>query len=198
MKLVIGLIGGIGSGKSSAAAALAKLGARVISGDLLGHEALRDADIKKQVVEHWGKRVLDRQGEIDRSRLGAIVFGNPEERRKLEAIVHPYIKRRLAEEIDAAQADRRVKLIVVDAAVMLEVGWSKHCDRILYVEAPRNLRLKRLAQQRGWTAKELAAREEAQMPLSEKKAFADAVLNNSGSVEQLQEEIGKLLKRWAN
>src|SRR5438445_3033779 len=194
MKLVIGLIGGIGSGKSSAAAALAKLGARVISGDLLGHEALRDADIKKQVVEHWGKRVLDRQGEIDRSRLGAIVFGNPEERRKLEAIVHPYIKRRLAEEIDAAQADRRVKLIVVDAAVMLEVGWSKHCDRILYVEAPRNLRLKRLAQQRGWTAKELAAREEAQMPLSEKKAFADAVLNNSGSVEQLQEEIGKLLK----
>jgi len=196
MKLVIGLIGGIGSGKSSAASAFAKHGARVISGDLLGHEALRDADIKRRVIEHWGSRVLDRQGEIDRPSLGAIVFGNPQERKKLEAIVHPYIKRRLAEEIAAAQADERVKFIVVDAAVMVEAGWSKHCDRIVFVDAPRAVRLKRLAAQRKWTADEVAARENAQMSESEKKSHAHAVLDNSGSAEQLQEEVQTLLKRW--
>ena len=195
-KIVVGLIGGIGSGKSSAAAALAKQGARLISGDVLGHEALQDAEIKRQVIERWGDRLLDRQGQIDRRRLGAIVFGNPEERKQLEAMVHPTIKHRLAEEIASAQADEGVKFIVVDAAVMVEACWSKHCDRIVYVDAPREVRLKRLAEQRKWTADEVAAREKAQMSLHEKKSLADAVLDNSGSAEQLQEEVQSLLKRW--
>ena len=128
--------------------------------------------------------------------LAAIVFGNPQERKKLEAIVHPYIKRRLAEEIAAAQADERVKFIVVDAAVMVEAGWSKHCDCIVYVDAPRAVRLKRLAEQRKWTAAEVVARENAQMSIREKKSRADAVLDNSGSAEALHKQVERLLRCW--
>jgi dephospho-CoA kinase len=195
-KMVIGLVGGIGSGKSLVAAAFARCGGRVISGDVLGHEALRQPDIKQRIVEHWGSRVLDRQGDIDRPSLGAIVFGDPEERRKLEAIVHPYIKRRLAEEFAAAQNEPKVAAIVVDAAIMLEAGWSGACDRIVFVDAPREVRLQRLAQQRGWTEKDVKAREEAQMPLVEKRARSDAVIDNSGAAERVQEQVEQLLLEW--
>ena len=102
----------------------------------------------------------------------------------------------LAEEIAAARANKDVNLILVDAAVMVEAGWSEHCDRILFVDAPRELRLRRLAGQRGWSPKEVEARESAQMPLDEKKARADAVLENSGTVEGLQEQVEQLLRRW--
>ena len=195
-KIVIGLVGGIGSGKSLVAAAFAKHGGRVISGDVLGHEALRRPDIKQRIVERWGSRVLDRQGDIDRPSLGAIVFADPEERRKLEAIVHPYIKRRLAEEVAAAQNDSNVAVIVVDAAIMLEAGWSGACDRIVFVHAPREVRLQRLAQQRNWTEKDVKAREEAQMPLGEKRARSDAVIDNSGAAERVQEQVEQFLLEW--
>src|SRR5205807_8561656 len=196
MAIVVGLIGGIGSGKSRVAAAFAGYGARVISGDTLGHEALDQPHIKKKVAERWGSRVLDQQGRIDRRSLGTIIFADAAERKELEALVHPYIKGRLAEEIAAARANKDVNLILVDAAVMVEAGWSEHCDRILFVDAPWELRLRRLAGQRGWTPKEVEACENAQMPLDEKKARADAVLENSGTVEGLQEQVEQLLRRW--
>ena len=195
-KMVIGLIGGIGSGKSLVAAAFSKHGGRVISGDVLGHEALRQPDIKQRIVEHWGGRVLDRQGDMDRPSLAAIVFADAEERRKLEAIVHPYIKRRLAEEVAAARSDPKVAVIVVDAAIMLEAGWSGACDRVVFVDAPREVRLQRLAQQRGWTEKDVKAREEAQLPLGEKRARSDAVIDNSGAAEHVQEQVEQLLLEW--
>jgi dephospho-CoA kinase len=128
--------------------------------------------------------------------MGAVVFADSEERRKLETIVHPYIKRRLAEEVAAAQSDAKVAVIVVDAAIMLEAGWSGACDRIVFVDAPRAVRLQRLAQQRGWTGKELEAREDAQMPLGEKRARSDAVIDNSGAAERVQEQVEQLLLEW--
>src|SRR5229473_2216247 len=105
-KMVVGLIGGIGSGKSLAAAAFKEQGAEVISGDQLGHEALRQPEIKKKVIEHWGNQVLGREGEIDRHQLGKIVFADARERKKLEAMVFPFIENGLGIQIAAAQADR--------------------------------------------------------------------------------------------
>lgn len=195
-KLVLGLIGGIGSGKSLVAAALARSGAKVISGDQLGHEALRQPDIKARVVERWTKAVLDEHGDIDRRRLGRIVFADPAERRALETLVFPRIEEGFRRGIEAAASDPAVKLVVLDAAILLEAGWHRMCDEVIYVHAPRVLRLKRLAQQRGWSAKEVQAREQAQLPLTEKVSRADYVVDNSGTPEQTVQQVEDLLRSW--
>ena len=191
-KTIIGLIGGLGSGKSRVAAELEKYGARVINADALGHEALRQQDIREQLAKRWGKEVLDDHGEIIRAKVARIVFADAAERQFLERLVHPYIGRRLREEIDVA----REPLVVLDAAIMLETGWNNVCDRLVYVHAPRALRLKRLAEQRGWSAKEVAAREQAQLSLSDKANRADGAVDNSGSPEHLARQVALLLGRW--
>lgn len=178
-KPVIGLIGGIGSGKSVVAGELVRHGGYLIAGDQLGHEALGQAVIRAAVVARWGEQVVKEDGTIDRRQLGKIVFADAGERQALEALVFPYIERRIAEEIDHTQQLPGVRFIVLDAAVMLEAGWDRFCDWIIFVEAPRPLRLQRLAQQRGWSAKEVTAREQAQWPLATKRARADYVVDNS-------------------
>jgi len=190
---VLGLIGGIGSGKSRVAAELARHGGRVIAADQIGHDALRDEDIKGQVVARWGTDVLDGQGAVNRRRLGQIVFADAAERRALEALVFPWIERRIREAIDQARADPAVRLIILDAAIMVEAGWDKVCDRIVYVHAPREQRLKRLAEQRGWGEADLRAREEAQLPLADKQARADVTVDNSGSPQELARQVEELV-----
>jgi dephospho-CoA kinase len=196
MKPVVGLIGGIGSGKSAVAALFAARGARVIAADQLGHEALTQPDVRAQVVGRWGTGVLDEQGNISRRRLGQIVFADPAERRALEAMVFPWIERRIREELAAAQADPKVPLIVVDAAIMLEAGWNTVCNWLVYIEVSPEVRRQRLAAQRGWSEKEVHAREAAQMPLPEKKHCADYVVDNSGTPEETVRQVEDLLSRW--
>jgi dephospho-CoA kinase len=193
--LVVGLIGGMGSGKSLVAAELARRGARVISGDRLGHEALKQPDIRARVVERWGPAVLDGGGEIDRRKLGAIVFGDVRQRRALEALVFPAIERGIRAAIAAAQSDPDVRLVVLDAAIMVEAGWDAACDRLIFVDAPREVRVRRLIEQRGWSAKEVDARETAQMALTEKRGRADYVLDNSGPPEQLARQVDDLWRQ---
>ncbi len=194
--MVIGLIGGIGSGKSRVAAECARRGARVISGDDLGYEALGQPEIRERVVRRWGSGVLDEKDEIVRRRLAEIVFADAKELKALEALVHPWIGRRLREETARAQNDPAVSFVVVDAAVMLEAGWNGVCDRLIFVDAPAEQRRRRVADRRGWTAEELNAREAAQLPLTEKAARADHILDNSGSLEQLSRQVDDLLRLW--
>jgi dephospho-CoA kinase len=195
-KPVIGLIGGIGSGKSRVAAEFARRGARVIAGDQLGHEALRQPDVKEQVAARWGRDVFDAQGEVDRRRLARIVFAEPAELRALEAMTFPWIEGRIAEEVAAARADAAVRFVVLDAAVLLEAGWNRYCDRLVYVDAPRDVRHRRVAEQRGWTAKEVEARTTAQMPLTDKVSRADDVVDNSRSAEETARRVDELLRQW--
>lgn len=195
-KLVIGLLGGIGSGKSQVAAAFARRGARIIAGDQLGQAALRDPDIRARIVSRWGDGIVEERGEIDRRRLAAIVFADAAQRKALEAITHPWIRRHIRAEVEQARKDPRVLLIVLDAAVMLEAGWNEVCDRLLFIEAPRDVRLARVAQQRGWSEKEVAARERAQLPLTEKAVRADHVFDNSASLEHLNRQVNDLLHLW--
>jgi dephospho-CoA kinase len=194
--LVVGLIGGIGSGKSQVAAAFAERGARVVAGDDLAHDALRQPEIKAQIERRWGKGVLDERGEVQRSRLGAIVFAEPTELRALEAIVHPWIRERIARDVKQARKDPAVRLVVLDAAIMLEAGWNEICDRLVFIDAPAEVRRRRVAGQRGWNLKDLESRERAQLPLTAKAARADHTLDNSGSLDRLGRQVDELLRLW--
>jgi dephospho-CoA kinase len=190
---VLGLIGGIGSGKSQVASVLAGLGARVIDADAVGHMLLNRRPVRDRLVARFGPGILaaDDPAVVDRRALGAIVFADPSARRDLEAIVHPRMRRSFAKTIARAVAERRARAVVLDAAVLFEAGWNTLCDRVLFVDTPRPERLARLAAQRGWTEATLSAREGAQWALDEKQRRADAVLHNADDLRQLETEVGR-------
>lgn len=194
-KPIIGIVGSIGAGKSVVAAEMTRLGGHLISADLLGHEGLRDPGVKAQVSSRFGQRILGPDGEIDRGQLAGIVFVDANELRALEAIQFPYIGGRVQEEIAKAESSA-APFVVLDAAVLFEAGWKDAVDRIVFVDAPREVRLQRLRQNRRWPDGELERRERSQMPLEEKRRAADAVLVNAGSVEDVAVKVRELLRDW--
>ena len=194
--LVVGILGGIGAGKSEVAALFASHGAgRLIVADTLGHEALRDPALRDKLVEHFGTAILDETGAIDRKRLGPAVFADKQALKYLESLTHPWIRLRSLEEVWRARAEG-VSLIVIDAPLLLEAGWDAFCDRIVFVEAPPEVRLERVAGKRGWKAEELARREAAQLPLTRKRSRADHVVENSATQESLGRQVDDLLHQW--
>jgi dephospho-CoA kinase len=193
---VIGVIGGIGSGKSTVAAEFASHGGVLISGDRLGHEALEQPALKAAIVARWGDGVLNADGQIDRPKLGGLIFADAAEQKALEAITHPYIKQRMREEIKKAREEAKARLIVLDAAVMLEAGWHDVCNSLVFIDSPRETRLQRLHQGRGWSARDVELREAAQMPLEEKRRRADSVVDNSTGPEAIAPKVRFLLERW--
>lgn len=195
-KPVIGLIGAIGAGKSTAAKLLAARGGHTIDADALGHDALKQPDVVSALVNRWGETIRKPDGSLDRREIGRIVFGNAAERNALEATVFPYIGQRTREEIAAAQANPTAAFVVLDAAVLLEAGWGDMLDRLLYIDAPRDLRIKRLAVRSGWTEGELDSREAAQWPAERKKALADAVLVNDGDAGDLARKVDQVVRDW--
>ena len=195
-KPVFGLIGGIGAGKSTAAGCLAARGGFVIDCDKLGHVALEHPEVRDELRARWGDAVFHADGTVNRRAVAGVVFGTPSEREWLEGVVFPVIGRLADERIQSANAAPAVRFSVLDAAVLLEAGWKNRCDRVLYLDAPREVREARLAARSGWTAADLTTRESAQWPSEVKKRHADAVVVNDGTREQLQERIDHVLTDW--
>ncbi len=195
-KPVIGIIGGIGAGKSAAAAAMARRGGLVVDGDRLGHAALELPEVKQLLVARWGEAVLKPDGTANRRAIAGIVFNDPAELKVLEGMVFPYIGQQARQAIAAAQADPAVGFVVLDAAVMLEAGWADACDRIVFVEASRETRLNRLAARSGWKPDQVAAREAAQLSLDVKRAKAGVVLTNDSTPQALQDQVDRMLGEW--
>jgi dephospho-CoA kinase len=194
---VLGLIGAIGGGKSRAAAILAGRGALVIDADRVGHAALRLRRVRERLVERFGDAILDCSPgadwpAIDRRALGSIVFADPEALAALESVVHPLMRQSFERAIARAERRGKAPVIVLDAAILLEAGWHDLCDQIVFIDAPRDQRLARLATQRGWSADRLDAREQAQWPVAVKKRRADAVIINDGSLAGLEEMLDVL------
>lgn len=194
---VIGLLGGIGSGKTLVAHQLAELGACMLDADQAGHEVLELPEVKQAVLGRWGSRVVLPDGRIDRHRLAEIVFSPSGEgvahRRFLEQLTHPRIARRLVDEAKR-RAREGLRVAVLDAPLLLEAGWDKLCDILVFVEAPQPVRLARV-QARGWSAEELADRESAQESLDAKRRRADWVIDNSGSPQHTRAQIVQLWDR---
>jgi dephospho-CoA kinase len=195
---VIGLTGGIGAGKSRVAALLGAQGAFVIDADAVGHALLDQRPVRERVVAQFGSRVLtptDAPGDaprIDRRALGAIVFADPAALRQLEVILHPRMRRTFERAIARVVRRGRARAIVLDAAILFEANWNTLCDTTVLVDAPRDQRLERLAQSRGWTEATLAAREAAQWPLERKRALADTVVLNDSGTEHIEEQVRRL------
>jgi len=195
-KPIVGLIGSVGAGKSTAASALANRGGAIVDADKLGHIVLDEPDVRRQFVARWGERILKPDGTVNRRTVGDIVFGNPAERTALEAVVFPRIHALEEAAYCVADADAAVSFIVLDAAVLLEAGRRNVCTKLLMIDAPRELRLTRVLARNGWDDAELTRREAAQLPLAEKRAAADAVLDNDGGIERLQAKIDDVLADW--
>jgi dephospho-CoA kinase len=131
--------------------------------------------------------------QVDRHALGAIVFADPSARAALEAIVHPRMRTSFLAAIGRAQRAGAPPLVVLDAAILLEAGWDDLCDRIVFVDAPRPERLRRVAAARGWSEETLAARERAQWPADQKRRRADWILTNATGSDRLDEEVDRLV-----
>jgi len=195
-KPVIGLVGAIGAGKSTAARCFAARGGLVIDADGLGHAALTEPKVIQTLVDRWGGSVRKADGSLDRHAIGKIVFGNRGERDMLQSVVFPYIAERVREEIERGMNIPDVPFVINDAALLLEAGWANTVDKIVYVDAPRELRLARVAARSGWTAADLEAREAAQWPADQKKKQADVVIINDSGTAELQEQLDRLLNGW--
>ncbi|MEO8497993.1 MAG: dephospho-CoA kinase [Planctomycetota bacterium] len=189
---IIGILGGVASGKSLVAEQFRQLGAKILDADQVGHEVLREAEVIQAARERWGDVILTEDGQIDRSEVAKIVFAptpaGTEELAFLEQLTHPRIGSRLQQEFSRARQSRDIELVVLDAPVMLKAGWDKLCDGILFIDAPRELRLQR-ARERGWREADFAARESAQESLETKRAVADQVIDNSGSVDSTRQQV---------
>jgi dephospho-CoA kinase len=190
MKL-IGIVGGVASGKSLVARALAELGAGALDADRAGHEVLRTPEIEEAVRRRWGAGVFGPDGHVDRSRLAETVFADSpaasEERKHLEQLLHPEIARRLVREAERLAANG-CPAAVLDAPLLTEAGWNRYCDWLIFVDAPRLLRLAR-ARARGWSETDFAAREGVQESLDSKRKLADVVIDNSGSPEETRAQV---------
>jgi len=172
-KPVIGLAGGIGSGKSTVADLLEELGARTIDSDLLVGEELQNAEVVDTFRSWWGDRVCDSAGGIDRKVMGDIIFADAGERSRMESYLYPRLERRRRVLMDECNRDASVRAIVINAPLLYEVGLDRECDAVIFVECPRSDRLQRLRERRGWDEVELERREKVQKSLDIKARAAD-------------------------
>ncbi|MGZ0086683.1 dephospho-CoA kinase [Caldibacillus thermoamylovorans] len=196
MVLTIGLTGGIASGKSTVSAMMRQLGLPVIDADEAARAVVRPGeDAYRQIVAAFGPGILQKNGDIDRAKLGAIVFRDEAERTKLNAIVHPAVRRRmLAEKEELVRAG--AKTIVLDIPLLFESGLTDWVDKVLVVFVDEETQLRRLMARNGFTKEEALARIRAQWPLAEKVKRADAVLDNNGTIEETRRQLLAVLETW--
>jgi dephospho-CoA kinase len=187
----LGLTGGIGAGKSTVARILAEEGCLVCDSDALAREALNHPSIRAEILSWWGDRVRAPDGAIDRAKLGELVFSSPDERKRLESLVHPWIERHREQLFASPPPGTRA--LVIDAPLLLEAGLGTVCHRVIFVDSPLELRLERVRANRGWSAEELARREAAQWPLDQKRACAHHVVSNEGDPASLRAQVRAVL-----
>jgi dephospho-CoA kinase len=183
---LLGLIGRAGSGKTTVARALESDGARVIEADRVGHEvADRDPAVRAGLIADYGAGVYRSDGTLDRARVAAKVFRDPEARARLDRLVHPRIVARIREEIGRLRRDGFRGVVVVDAALMPRWGFERECDAVIAVVAPEAAQVARLVRSRGWSEAEARARLSAQDSNEAARASADITLDNDGTPEAL-------------
>ncbi len=189
---VIGVTGNLGSGKSTVCQVLAKLGATIIDADELAHKTYKPhSQTWQELINTFGKDILKANEEIDRQKLGQIVFSHPDALAKLNQIVHPRAYRMAQEKIEDYHR-QGAKAIVVEATLLIEAGWTDLVNKVWLVVAPENVAIQRLTQHEGINEAQTLTRLKAQMPAEEKMKYADEVIYNDGDIPQLEAKVTKL------
>ena len=189
---VIGLIGGIGSGKSSVSEILSSLGVDVIDADKVGHEVyIPDSEGWRKVISVFGQGIVDQQNEIDRKKLGAIVFGDPKEMDKLNKLMHPIMYKLIQEKINKL-ADNGVEVVILEAAILIEANWQPLTDEIWLAKSDQEIVIERVQLRNKFTREEIIKRIQSQMSNEEREKHADIVISNDGTLEELKETVRSL------
>ena len=190
--LVIGITGSIGTGKSEAAKQMETLGATIISADQVGHEAYTpNTEAWEKVVAAFGDGILGEDGEIDRRKLGAIVFSDAEQLTKLNQIMHPRMARMVADKIESLRT-QGVEVVVVEAALLFEAGWDSLVEEVWVTDSPEQMVIERLKNRNGLSEEEARKRISSQMDRTERLAKADCVIDNSGDMAGLGMAVKEL------
>jgi dephospho-CoA kinase len=189
--LLVGLTGGIGAGKSTVAAMLEERGARVIDADDLARRAVRGGTTAfDRIVERFGGKIVGADGELDRGALASIVFADPDRRRELERITHPEVARMLQEALEPLRSTDDV--VVYASPLMVESGMTDACDVVVVVAAPVEEQLRRVGAQREMSESDTRARMAAQASDEERAAAADVILDNGGTIQELEAQVDRL------
>lgn len=190
--LTIGLTGGIGTGKSTVSGMLAELGAVILNADIVGHEAyLPHQNVWQDVVDAFGREILNERDEVERSKLGAIVFKDPGALKRLNEIVHPWMYRRMEQLLEELRT-KRTPVVVLEAALLLEANWTPLVDEVWVTSASEKQVLERLQQRNGMTVQQIQERMKAQLPDEERVLKTDVVIETNGTVEDVRAQVKKL------
>ncbi len=195
--IILGIVGSPAGGKSTVAAHLQGLGATWINADLIAREVLGRDEVQTRLIDHFGSKITDNGGRIDRGKLASTVFGDDDAKRAaltyLESVIHPAVGRVITEQLQAA-SDQAAVAAILDVPLMFESHWDRCCDEIWCIDCARNLRLQRAAA-RGWDEVELTRREQNQMDIAEKRRLSNFIFINDGPLQQLTDTIDQ---RWSS
>lgn len=194
-KPIIGLAGGIGSGKSAVAGILGDLGAGVISSDRLNREELDTPEVLAHLSDWWGKSIIGPDGRANREAIRRIIRADAAERERLERLLHPRIAERRNALTAAYQADPTVRAVVWDSPLLFEAGLAPHCNVIVFVESDAQTRWERVKRERGWARDELERFEELQKPLDYKRTHADYIIVNNSDLDALRRRTEDVFSR---
>ncbi len=190
-KPVIGILGGIASGKSTVAAEFAKLGCKVIDADKIVHSLLERKSVREEISASFGRAVFDAAGKIDHKKLARTVFTDADKLSGLNGIIHPLILERAEQLMEQYSHQDQVKAIVLDMPLLVEVGWVKRCDKLVFVACREDLRADR-AKKMGFDKKQLKIRENFQISLDNKVDLADNTVENNSDFSALVRQIADI------
>jgi dephospho-CoA kinase len=192
---VIGLAGGIGSGKSFVAGLFAELGCAVIDSDAQVRSIYEDPSVKQTLREWWGEEILLPDGGVNRRAVAERIFNDAGDRRRLEGLLYPLVARQRRQKMRELSQNQRVVAFVWDTPLLFEAGLNSECDAVVFVEAPAELRLERLARDRGWDGAELRRRENLQWPLDRKREISDYMIRNAADAGDARRQVRDVLSR---
>lgn len=193
---VIGIMGGVASGKTTVAEMLGSFGAKVVDADKIGHGLLSKPEIREKLVRKWGEGILDEGGEVDRGKLSRLVFSDAEALGELNDILHPLILEAICREIASEEAKGDARAVVLDAALLQETGLTGLCDLLVFVVADDSVKRERAVKHRRWDPEDVARRERFQASAEEKRKIAHYVINNNSSKEETLRQVREFLDRF--